>query len=127
MSTSNQPIDSEWFAELKRKAALADELVAILMKHCGERGETEGAADTLNRLIRERHGYVSHPGWRLVPVEPTKEMIVAGQDEHDNCIDTGYDSDADGNRYDYTTISPDAPTRVYTAMVAAAPSGISGD
>lgn len=60
-------------------------------------------------------------GWKLVPIEPTKEMIAAGQDEHDNCIDSGYDSDADGNRYDYTLISPDAPARIYRAMLRAAP------
>lgn len=59
--------------------------------------------------------------WKLVPVEPTKEMIVAGQDEHDNCVDSGFNSDIDGNRYDYTEISPDAPARVYGAMLAAAP------
>lgn len=69
---------------------------------------------------------IAPKGWKLVPEEPTKEMIVAGQDEHDNCIDTGYDSDADGNRHDYTTISPDAPSRVYLAMINAAPRGPQG-
>lgn len=69
---------------------------------------------------------IAPKGWKLVPEEPTKEMIVAGQDEHDNCIDTGYDSDADGNRHDYTTISPDAPSRVYLEMINAAPRGPQG-
>lgn len=56
----------------------------------------------------------------VVPREPTLEMIAAGQDAHDDCVDNGFGSDADGNRYDYTTISPDAPARVYRAMLAAA-------
>lgn len=60
-------------------------------------------------------------GWVGVPVEPTKEMVSAGQDEMDNCIENGFDSDIDGNRFDYTEISPDAPYRIYLAMIAAAP------
>lgn len=51
---------------------------------------------------------------------PSKEMIAAGQDALDDCIDYGYDSDADGNRYDYTSISSDAPARVFEAMVIVA-------
>lgn len=54
MSASNTPIDSEWFAELKRDAALGKQLVGILINHCGERGDSEGAVETLNRIIRER-------------------------------------------------------------------------
>ena len=30
-----------------------DELIKILLNHCGETGENEGAVDTLNRLIKE--------------------------------------------------------------------------
>ena len=60
-------------------------------------------------------------GYKLVPVEPTKEMMAAGQNEHDNCIDEGYGSDADGNRHNYTTISPDAPYKIYAAMLSASP------
>lgn len=33
---------------------LADELCEILMLYCGETGESEGAADTLKRLVKER-------------------------------------------------------------------------
>lgn len=58
-------------------------------------------------------------GYAVVPKEPTPEMIVAGQDEHDNCVDHGWESNADGERFDYTTISPDAPFRVYKAMLQA--------
>jgi hypothetical protein len=35
---------------------LEDELCAILMKRCGERGDNEGAVETLERLIRELDG-----------------------------------------------------------------------
>jgi hypothetical protein len=51
----------------------------------------------------------------------TKEMIIAGQEELEACIDNGFDSDADGNRHDYTEIASDAPYRVFCAMLAAAP------
>ncbi len=60
-------------------------------------------------------------GYVMVPREPTKQMILAGQEELESCIDNGFDSDIDGNRYDYTDIVPDAPRRVFMAMLAAAP------
>ncbi|HIE4887986.1 DUF550 domain-containing protein [Klebsiella pneumoniae] len=60
-------------------------------------------------------------GYVMVPKEPTKQMIFAGQEELESCIDNGFDSDIDGNRYDYTDIVPDAPHRVFMAMLAAAP------
>ncbi|HCD1882759.1 TPA: hypothetical protein NEB77_000276 [Klebsiella pneumoniae] len=60
-------------------------------------------------------------GYMMVPKEPTKQMILAGQEELESCIDNGFDSDIDGNRYDYTDIVPDAPHRVFMAMLAAAP------
>lgn len=60
-------------------------------------------------------------GYVMVPKEPTKQMILAGQEELESCIDNGFDSDIDGNRYDYTDIVPDAPHRVFMAMLAAAP------
>lgn len=65
--------------------------------------------------------YVALPGYMMVPREPTKQMILAGQEELESCIDNGFDSDIDGNRYDYTDIVPDAPHRVFMAMLAAAP------
>lgn len=30
------------------------ELIAVLIKYCGERGDNEGAVETLDRIIRER-------------------------------------------------------------------------
>ncbi len=51
----------------------------------------------------------------------TREMIIAGKEELEACIDNGFDSDADGNRHDYTAIAFDAPYRVFCAMLAAAP------
>ena len=33
---------------------LEKQLVSVLMNHCGERGDNEGAVETLERIIRER-------------------------------------------------------------------------
>ncbi len=66
-------------------------------------------------------------GYVMVPKEPTKQMILAGQEELESCIDNGFDSDIDGNRYDYTDIVPDAPHRVFMAMLAAAPQEVKGE
>lgn len=63
-------------------------------------------------------------GYVMVPKEPTKQMILAGQEELESCIDNGFDSDIDGNSYDYTDIVPDAPHRVFMAMLEAAPQEI---
>ncbi len=60
-------------------------------------------------------------GWKLVPVEPSKEMVVAGQDKLDECIDHGFDSDEDGSVYEYSKIAPDAPYQVFMAMMGSAP------
>ncbi|HHT2405896.1 TPA: hypothetical protein ACTYRL_000558 [Klebsiella michiganensis] len=57
----------------------------------------------------------------------TREMIIAGQEELEACIDNGFDSDADGNRHDYTAIASDAPYRVFCAMLAAAPQEVKGE
>ncbi|MEA4448515.1 hypothetical protein [Klebsiella pneumoniae] len=71
--------------------------------------------------------YVAPPGYVMVPKEPTKQMILAGQEELESCIDNGFDSDIDGNRYDYTDIVPDAPHRVFMAMLAAAPQEVKSE
>lgn len=34
--------------------SLEKQLVAILQNHCGERGDNEGAVETLERIIKER-------------------------------------------------------------------------
>lgn len=52
--------------------------------------------------------------------EPTKEMVLAGDDEKEACIDSDWDSDVDGNRHDYTIINSDLPARVWRAMLDAA-------
>jgi hypothetical protein len=33
---------------------LEHELTSVLMRYCGERGDSEGAVETLERIIRER-------------------------------------------------------------------------
>ena len=57
---------------------------------------------------------------KIVPVEPTKEMLIAGQAALDDCVDEDYDSDMEGNRNYYTTIRSDAADRIWRAMFAAA-------
>lgn len=41
-------------------AQLGAELSAILERHCGERGESESAVETLRRIIRERNAFEGH-------------------------------------------------------------------
>ena len=54
-------------------------------------------------------------GWKLVPVEPTDEMVRAGINTP--CVDSG--NDADDQPQDYRN--------VYSAMLAAAPHPVSGE
>lgn len=54
MSTATKPIKAEWVKEQEAEAKLGRELVAILQRHCGERGHSEGAVETLERIIQER-------------------------------------------------------------------------
>lgn len=44
---------------LERSAKLADELCFVLAEHCGERGTSEGAVETLTRIVSERNLAVS--------------------------------------------------------------------
>lgn len=37
-----------------KELSLEQKLVSLLMRHCGERGNDEGAYQTLNRIIYER-------------------------------------------------------------------------
>jgi hypothetical protein len=43
-----------YIARLEGDRQLLNQLTAVLMRHCGERGESEGAVETLERIIRER-------------------------------------------------------------------------
>jgi hypothetical protein len=61
-------------------------------------------------------------GLVVVEKEPTKEMILAGDDAKDECVDEDFSSNADGDREWYTTIRSDISSRVYAAMIAAATS-----
>ena len=65
----------------------------------------------------EASGGYAPEGYWIAPDEPTKAMIIAGQDEHENCIDNDWDSGPDGESHNsYTIIASDAPARVYHAM-----------
>jgi hypothetical protein len=54
-----------------------------------------------------------------LPKEATKEMILAGETELENCIDTDFDSGPDGSSYQYHTVHSDAPAKIWRAMVKA--------
>ena len=54
MSNSSVPYEAEWVTELRQDAALGKQLIAILSHYCGERGDNEGAVETLNRILHER-------------------------------------------------------------------------
>lgn len=60
-------------------------------------------------------------GWVAVPIDATKEMVTAGQDKFEECIDHGFDSCEDGSTHEYSKISSDAPYQVFKAMIEAAP------
>lgn len=72
--------------------------------------------DGLDAGSAERYARAAIEAMRV----PTKEMAVAGDDALDECVDSDWSSDADGNRHDYTTIRSDAPGTVYSAMIDAA-------
>ncbi len=55
-------------------------------------------------------------GWKLVPVEPTDEMVAAAMD----CDDVSFDKDDDSLFYVHHN-------SIYTAMLAAAPSPIASE
>lgn len=54
MSISNEPVEAAWVKELRADSKLLGELLSILQNHAGERGDSEGAVETLTRIIRER-------------------------------------------------------------------------
>lgn len=59
-------VEAPWVTELKRDAALGKQLIAILSNHCGEPwcgtpGTSEGAVETLNRIIRQRGAGFTEP------------------------------------------------------------------
>jgi hypothetical protein len=48
------------YQQTQKDICLLQELVSILQNHCGERGNNEGAAETLERIIRERDNWEKH-------------------------------------------------------------------
>jgi hypothetical protein len=62
------------------------------------------------------------PGWKLVPIAPTKEMVEAGETALDEAKDSSWDSGGDGEScHSYEYLIPGAQTNIYKAMLAAAP------
>lgn len=99
------------------------------MLHAGNSPAQSDCCPAQNSVVPAQSGNspAIPDGYVLVPKEATKQMILAGQEELESCIDNGFDSDVDGNRYDYTDIVPDAPHRVFMAMLAAAPQEVIGE
>jgi len=74
--------EREWKRLTKFQQSLEYQLCEILQQHCGERGDNEGAVETLDRILRERDRALtvlaldrlkhSEPGgpMRLVPLPP---------------------------------------------------------
>lgn len=42
------------FREFRHATELENQLIAVLIRYCGERGDNEGAVETLERIILER-------------------------------------------------------------------------
>ena len=80
-----------------------NELISVLGQHCGQRGDNEGAVETLKRIIRERDrgariyaldliapdDYVSgaviiaaHSRWELEKIIKKKQEEIANDEEH---------------------------------------------
>lgn len=51
---------NEAIKEQERDRKLLRDLIFILQQHCGERGDSEGAVETLERIIRERDRAHAH-------------------------------------------------------------------
>ena len=86
---------------------------ALIVAHIGVANESdtyEQAKSKLDSLICLHVNVATDPavngGWKLVPVEPTYEMLEAGED---TCVPT------------YTDTPVSVPFDVYSAMIAAAP------
>lgn len=106
-------------------AADAEALAGEIMMRLGEDMSEFEAAGLIESFCDRRAAEAASPaaGWKLVPVEPTKEMVAAGDAELENCKDGGWDSGPDGeshNSYEY--IIPGAQSKIYRAMIASAPS-----
>lgn len=98
---------------------MVEKVARAIWLDMASRADKESAWDGFD--ANDRASYISMARAAIEAMrEPTKEMVTAGDDEKEACIDSGWDSDADGNRYDYTTVNSDLPARVFRAMIAAA-------
>lgn len=109
--------------------AIAEAFRELELAHCGgsllerELHHVEVVKEILKRNseLEARLAEREPDGWKMVPINPTKEMVTAGQDKFEECIDHGFDSCEDGSTHEYSKISSDAPYQVFKAMIAAAP------
>ena len=64
--------------------------------------------------ITTYHQHLASKGFAIVPVEPTKEMILAGEDAYSDFEDSGRDTNGG---YDF--VRPGHEPAVYKAMISA--------
>ncbi len=71
-------VSHEWLTELQEKADLHDQLIKILIQHCGEDGDNEGAVDTLKRIIEkaEKWDKYNKSYWSLKEKHPKLEQEI---------------------------------------------------
>lgn len=84
------------------------------MSACEALGATQSAFAAYLASLTQPVGMV------CVPVEPTKEMVIAGDDALMECKDYSWDS-RDECGHEELSIRSDAPAQIYRAMIAAAP------
>ena len=67
-------------AQWKQDAQLLTDLLAILQRHCGERGQSEGAVETLERLERELAALENYENESLEQPSPLKIVPSTASD-----------------------------------------------
>lgn len=64
---------------------LESQLITVLSNYCGERGESEGAVDTLLRIVRERD-QLAHNLGMAIDMAVSYEVDVTAMDEEDAAL-----------------------------------------
>lgn len=64
-------------SQLQSDASLADQLVEVLLPYAGDGGESEGAVDTLKRIVAERDAAVAHRDQAVAENDKLKAELTA--------------------------------------------------
>jgi hypothetical protein len=112
-------------AEAMRRACaeVARECVLSFYPNDADVDAASEIADTVSEQIAAAIEALPAPtgDWVLVPREPTKEMVAAGDDKLEECKDYSWDS-RDECGHDQMYLHSGTPAQIYRAMVAATPS-----